>query len=120
LGNYLCRAFLCFTFLSLLSGFALAGGDEGVSIDKPLAKLKSISIDELSIRFVAKSNGCTRAQDFRLVIVKDELSIFRERKDRCRKMPEWASFSLSLDYTGDEPLLRVLNPLVTMPRRAAM
>jgi len=102
--------------VALLPGSLHAGGYESEVVkSKPvealLVKLKSVSFEDDTLVFMAKSNGCSQASDFRLSIEGDELSVFRVRRDLCRKMPAWKSFRLPLDASAVAHQLLLSNPL---------
>ena len=77
--------FICAVFLSLqINAQELA---------KPVA-IKLMQ-DKLTIRVM--SNGCTNAKSFKLNWLEDELSIYRNAPDKCRRMPHLVWITLSID-----------------------
>jgi len=86
----------CMLLISLLSVQVFAGGE--AHEDGVLVQLKSISFGNGKVSFVAKSNGCTQAASFNLLIDQLGLGIVRYKKDRCRKMPQWNSYSLPFNF----------------------
>ena len=80
-------------------------------VDYPLAKLRSASIEVDQVKFVALSNGCSLAGDFKLEVLASVLSIKRLRKDKCRKKPQWKRFILPLSYEGRVDALTLANDL---------
>ena len=85
--------------------------------DSPLAKLRSISIEADQVKFVALSNGCSLASDFKLEVLTNVLNIKRLRKDKCRKKPQWKRFILPLSYEGEVEALTFGNDLSSKPAR---
>jgi hypothetical protein len=102
------RPILAGVFLSLFSLFATAGGN---AKDDQLMTIKLLSLSANSIAFLAVSHGCSKPEDFMLQIEGNELSVFRAKKDFCRKMPQWRRFELPLDYSDQYEALLVMNPL---------
>ena len=62
--------------------------------------LYGVSFLQNSIEVNVKSNGCTKAQDFRLDILKGEdrtlINVVRIEPDRCRRMSKLMSIGLPL------------------------
>jgi len=105
----------------ILCGFysvALLAGGDGFIREEALSKgklvpLKSLTLNSESVIFIVNSNGCTDLEDFKLTVKGGELSIYRLKKDRCRKMPEWKTFSLPLSSSASDVPLLLVNPIST-------
>lgn len=74
--------------------------------------LYGVSFAENAIEIKVKSTGCTKAEDFRVDIVREDqeyvLSIYRIKKDRCRARSRLIPINLGLRTQEDLPL-RVAN-----------
>lgn len=104
-------ALFFFSVCFLPFGNLLAGGADGGELE-PIV-LESLSRDTMV--FQAKSNGCAQSEDFRIAMQGHDLSILRVNPDRCRRMPFWKSFTLTMprDFMGEQIVL--MNPLVVAP-----
>jgi len=55
------------------------------------------------ITFDVASNGCTAKKDFRVELRNGTLTLFRERRDACKGMPEPAKIAFTLAELGLSP-----------------
>ncbi|KZY89113.1 hypothetical protein A3755_08745 [Oleiphilus sp. HI0085] len=100
-----------FVGVLMLSGGVLAGGPEN-QVPEPIVLQ---SLDNEAITFQAKSNGCTKPEDFRMRVQGRDVSVLRVKKDSCRRMPFWKTFSLPISLDSREVQVYLLNPLVLRP-----
>lgn len=88
-----------------------------------LEPIYSMNLSADSVRFGVKSNGCTRADDFVVILDTTEkeqgLSILRTRKDLCRRKPKVIELDLSIDALelDTELPMKLKNPLVAKTKK---
>ena len=95
--------------LSFLSACVLAGGNANVKDLEPIV-LESLSLGR--VVFSARSNGCTNAEDFQLIVQMQDVSIVRIKKDRCRRMPFWQTYTREFRVDEKTKNMYLMNPLV--------
>lgn len=94
-------------FFLLLSLRILAGGASSEALEPIYLK----SIQPEFIIFKAKSSGCTNEEDFFIDVQGRDISIRRNKKDRCRKKPYWKDISLPLALDSRETQVFLRNPI---------
>lgn len=79
------------------------------AMDKQLEPLYGIVLTKGNIRIQVNSNGCTRANSFKLSLENDELSIYRIKPDTCRRghFRVWVDFAEH--YSQDR--IKLINPI---------
>ena len=81
--------------------------------------LYGVTFFENSIEIIVKSNGCTKAQDFRLEMLNGSdhtlLNIIRTKPDRCRKMSKPMRIILPL-HTNQQNHYKINNSFVINKR----
>lgn len=81
----------------------------------PLETLYGFSIDPSGINFIVISNGCTKAEDFHMQTSSTpegyDVSIFRKKPDRCRRVPMLKQITIPLDQSRKNDHFRILNSI---------
>lgn len=95
---------------------------EAVALDNDLEPIYGFDFSPIKVSFKVKSHGCTRAEDFIVILDTHEkfegLSILRTKKDLCRRMPKIIELELPITSLNVEPDSKIYlkNPFVANSR----
>ena len=82
---------------------------------RSLETLYGFSVTQSFIIFTVISTGCTKEQDFHLQtsVVPNgyDVSIIRDKPDRCRRAPMYQEITIPLDHTRKNDHFRILNSI---------
>lgn len=114
------QAFCLLVFLFLVNGCcqlnALEHQTPALTYNKRPEPIYAFEIEQDNIRFIVKSNGCTKAQHFSLLVNTPQpdvakITLVRNKQDLCRAAPRRFPVKLRLDSASSQKQIKIDNPI---------